>query len=78
MNKSIMDFYHLPDITAYEDMHLLDLAEECAALEEQIAQILLRISDLDRQILTRYIDARNDLEVQSFKTALRWGKRHYK
>lgn len=30
------------------------------------------------QIIEAYISTRNDLEVETVKTALRWKKKHYK
>lgn len=78
MDDRIIDLYKLPNISEYEDVHLQTLRENCAALEERVYDILTRVSDCDRQTIEAYIDMRNDLEFESVKTALRWGKRNYK
>jgi len=77
MDNGIMNLYQLPNIGKYEDVHLLSLWENCAAMEEQLEAVKDRMSDHDRQILECYLDMRNDLEYETFKTALRWGKKHY-
>lgn len=78
LEKQISDLYRLPDIVEYEDIHLLTLSECCAALEQQVYAIANNLPDDSRQIIEAYISIRNDLEVETFKTALRWGKHHYK
>ncbi len=78
MDERISGLFHIPNIAEYEDVHLLTLREHCAVLEEQVYDILTRVSQHDRYILESYIDMRNELEFQSIKTALRWGKQHYK
>ncbi len=78
MDDRINDLYKLPNIAQYEDVHLLTLRENCAVLEEQVYDILSRMSDYDQIILKDYIDSRDELEFETVKTALRWGKRHYK
>ena len=78
MEDQILDLYQLPDIAEYEDVHLLTLSENCAVLEEQVYAIAKTLPERKRQIIEAYISARDDLEVETVKTALRWGKRHYK
>lgn len=78
MDRQITDLYRLPNINEYEDVHLLSLSENCALLEEQVLTIAQTLVDRDRQAIEAYISARNDLEVETFKTALRWGKRNTK
>ena len=77
MDGQVADLYHLPDIEQYTDLHLLALSENCSALEEQVYQIANALPDKQRQIIEAYISTRNDLEVETVKTALRWGKAHY-
>ena len=72
------DLYRLPDIEKYEDVHLLTLSETCALLEEQVYLIARSLPEEKRQMIDAYICARNDLEVETIKTALRWGKKHYR
>ena len=78
MEGQITDLYMLPDIEKYEDIHLLTLSEHCAILEEQVYVIANALPEKNRQVIESYISARNDLEAETFKTALRWGKQHYK
>lgn len=78
MDGQVADLYKLPDIKEYEDLHLLTLSENCAELEAQVYRLAKGLRDEERQIIEAYISLRNDLEVETFKTALRWGNRHYK
>ena len=74
MDERLLDLYRLPNIADYEDVYLLTLRENCAVLEDQVRDVLSRVSDHDRYILQAYIDMRNELEFETVKTALRWGK----
>ena len=76
MENGITDLYQLPNITEYEDVHLLTLWENCVSLEEQLEAVKDRMSDYDRQLLECYINMRNDLEQETVKAAIRWGKQH--
>ena len=78
VDVQVTDLYKLPNISQYADLDLLTLSENCAALEEQVYQIAKDLPDNKRQLIEAYINIRNDLEVETFKTALRWGKLHYK
>lgn len=78
MDDALLDFYKLPHISDYEDIRLLDLSEQCAALEDRVRTIAASLPEQDRQIIEGYLLTRNDLELETFKTALRWGKQHYK
>lgn len=78
MEDRLVDLYSVPNIEQYEDIHLMTLREHCLALESKLEDIKMRMDDKDRQALESYIDMRNELEFQSIKTALRWGKLHYK
>ena len=78
MDNQITSLFKLPDIEKYEDVHLLTLSEYCATLEERVCAIAQTLPSEQRQIIEAYINARNDLEVESTKAALRWGKRNYR
>lgn len=78
VNKAATDLYKAPHINEYADLNLLDLSEYCAALEERVYAIAKVLPTGQRQIIEAYISARDDLEIETVKTALRWGKRHYK
>lgn len=77
MDGQVADIYHLPDIEQYTDLHLLALSDDCSVLEEQVIQIANSLPEKQRQIIAAYISIRNDLEFETVKTALRWGKAHY-
>ena len=78
MNEEITNLYKLPDIDKYENVHLLTLSEQCATLEERVLALTKTLPKQSRLIVEEYIQTRNDLEFETFKTALRWGKTHYK
>ena len=78
MTEQIADLYKLPNIGKYEDIHLLTLSENCAMLEEKVLEIAKNLPDKKRKLIEAYISSRNDLELETFKTALRWGKDHYR
>ena len=52
----------------------MDLAEECAHMEERVRALMSRLPDSDRELLQGYLEIRDDLEYQSVKTALRFSK----
>ena len=78
MEEKIKDLYLLPDIDRYEDIHLITLSEQCAALEMRVLELSQSLPESKRQVIEDYIRTRDDLEFETFKTALRWGKLHYK
>ncbi len=78
MDEGIKDLYAIPNIAEYEDVCLQTLRENCIVLKERLRDMAERLSDNDRQIVGAYFDVRDELEFQTVKTALRWGKRHYK
>ena len=78
MDHKIIDLYKLPDIDKYEDIHLLTLSENCAMLEEKVLALSQTLPEQSRLLIEDYIHTRNDLEFETYKTALRWGKTHYK
>ena len=78
VNQKTKTLYTLPDIEKYEDIHLLTLSENCAVLEEQVLSLTQTLPDQYRLCIEEYIRMRNDLEFETIKTALRWGKAHYK
>ena len=78
MKDPIMNLYRLPNVDEYTDVHLLTLSEHCTMLEEQVYAIAKTLPLQKRHVIEAYISTRNDLEVETVKTALRWGKRHVK
>lgn len=78
MDDRMKDLYRVPDIEKYENIHLETLSEGCAVLEERVLAILQTLPEQKRQVIEEYIHMRDDLEVETVKVALRWGKQHYK
>ncbi len=78
MNDPLLDFYQLPDIEKYENFHLQTLSEQCDILEEQLRAIIAPLPEKDRSVIEAYLDMRNDLEVETIRTALRWGMNYSK
>ena len=78
MHEDVMNLYRLPDIFQHQDVNLLSLSEDCAVLEEKLYALAAQLPENQRQIIEEYVSTRNDLEVETFKTALRLGKRHYR
>lgn len=77
MRQTVSDLDRMPAIDQYEEVCLLTLSEECMRLEEKLREIAEAMPEKERQYILAYIDARDDLEVETTKAALRWGKRHY-
>lgn len=78
MDQRLQDFYQIPDIAEYEDICIQTLRESCASLEDRLRELSDQLPEHDRQIIEAYLDIRDELEFQTVKTALRWGKRYYK
>ena len=78
MDPNLETLYQIPNIADYEETCLQTLRENCASLEYQLHELSERLPEHDRQIIEAYLDLRDELVFQSIKTALRWGKRHYK
>ncbi len=78
MHNQTNDLYKLPNIGEFQDIDLLTLSETCAVLEEKVLRIAATLPQKERYVIEDYICTRNDLEFESFKTALRWGKQNYK
>ena len=78
MEEQLKDLYLLPDIDKYEDVHLLTLSGECAVLEEKVYALASRLPENQRYTIEAYISLRNDLELETYKAAMRWAKKNLK
>ena len=74
MDERLNDLYRLPQQSLPQDIYLMDLAEECAHMEERVRALMSKLPDSDRELLQGYLEIRDDLEYQSVKTALRFSK----
>ncbi len=70
MNAKLQDLYALPPIEAY----LLDLVEESGRLETRLLEIAEELPEEQRQVVESYIEVRDELEFQSVKRALKFGR----
>ena len=68
------DLYYIPDRCLPQDVHLMDIAEHCVHLEEQVRALSKKLPARDRETLESYLELRDELEYQSVKTALRFSK----
>ncbi len=78
MNPNVADFYSVPNIQEMEDISLQQLREVCLTLEDRLRYVIEDLPDSQRCVVEAYLDARDELEFQTVKAALRWGKLHYK
>ena len=55
MEERIIELYHVPNLSEYQDIHLLELREHCAAPEEKVFAVLERLPEQDRQAFEAYL-----------------------
>ena len=75
MDNRLTDLYHLPDPYGEQNLHLLELQAECSRLEDALVNSAECLPDRVQMLLQGYIAARDELEFQSVKAALRFGKK---
>lgn len=74
MDGRLRDLYALPDDGNQQEIYLQDLSLQCAHLEERVRHSMESMPISQRQLLEDYIAVRDELEFQSVKRALRFGK----
>ena len=74
MDDRLRDLYTLPSCALPQDAYLLEISEHCARLEERLRSVAAKLNEQDRLIVESYIDMRDELEFQSVKAALKFGK----
>ena len=52
----------------------MDLSEQCSQLEERVRDIASRLPPKEKQIIEAFLDIRDELEFQSVKVAMQFGK----
>ena len=75
MDNRLTDLYHLPDPYGEQNLYLLELRAECARLEDALLDAAEGLPEHAQMLLQGYIAARDELEFQSVKVALRFGKK---
>lgn len=74
MDNRLQDLYHIPDHILPQDLYLLDLSEQCARLELRVRSIAQSLPPEQRQLLEDFLDLRDEMEFQSVKVAMQYGK----
>ena len=74
MDNRLCDLYQIPDNIIPQDIYMQDLSEHCAHLEERVRDIIGTLPDTQRQLIEAYIEMRDELEFQSVKLAIKYGK----
>ena len=74
MDERLNDLYTVPERVVPQDIDLLDLSEQCARLEQQVRSIAQTLPAKQRQVIEAFLELRDELEFQSVKTAMRYGK----
>ncbi len=70
MDHRLQDLYDLPP----QDMYLLELAEQCGRLEARLLDMMEQLPVEQMAVIESYIEIRNELDFQSVKRALKFGK----
>ncbi len=78
MDSRLQELYAISERVVEQDVYLLDLSEQCAAFEERVRNIALTLPENQRQTIEVYLDIRDELEFQSVKAAMQYGKQHLK
>ena len=78
MDGRLKDLYAIPERVVEQDVYLLDLSEQYAAFEERVRNIAYILPENQRQTIEAYLDIRDELEFQSIKVAMQYGKNHLK
>ena len=74
MDERLADLYRIPEHVLPQDIYLQDLSEQCARLEEQVRAIASLLPPKEQQIIEAFLDIRDELEFQSVKVAMQFGK----
>ena len=74
MNSSLKDLYTIPHHVVEQDVYLLDLSEQCAVMEDRVRGIAMTLPPKQREAIEAFLDLRDELEFQSVKAAMRFGK----
>ena len=74
MDNRLRDLYALTECANTEDVDLENLRWECGHLEEQVILLMDSLPLPQQLLLQDYISARDELEFQLVKRALRFGR----
>ena len=74
MDDRLHDLSSIPESVLPQDIYLLDLSEQCTLLEMQVRSIAMTLPGKQRKIIEAFLDMRDELEYQSVKVAMQYGK----
>ena len=74
MDSRLKNLYTIPEQVVEQDIYLLDLSEQCAVLEERVRNLARTLPPKQRALLEDYLLLRDELEFQSVKIAMKFGK----
>ena len=74
MDGRLKDLYTIPEHVLPQELYLVDLSEQCARMEERVRNIASRLPPKEKQIIEAFLDIRDELEFQSVKVAMQFGK----
>ena len=74
MDSRLKNLYTIPEQVVEQDIYLLDLSEQCAVLEERVRNLARTLPPEQRSLLEDYLFLRDELEFQSVKVAMQFGK----
>ena len=74
MDSRLENLYTIPEHVVEQDTYLLGLSEQCAVLEERVRALAHSLPEDQRQIIEAFLALRDELEYQSVKVAMAYGK----
>lgn len=74
MDDRLKDLYTIPERVVAQELYLLDLSEQCTVLEERVRAIARKLPGEERMTIEDFLELRDELEFQSVKVAMRYGK----
>lgn len=75
MDKRLSNLYTLPDQNGEQNLYLLELRDHCSRLEYELLEAAEGLPAHLRVLIEGYIEIRDELEFQSVKAALGFGKK---
>ena len=75
MTNEVRDLFAAPRSVLPQDIYLMDLLDQCSAMESRVLMIADKLPDEERQIIELYIDLRNEVELYSMRQSMQFGKK---
>lgn len=74
MDQRLNALYTIPQSILPQEIHLEDLSQQCAEIEQQLRDRISSFPAETQALLDLYISLRDELEFQTAKQAMRYGK----